>query len=227
MLTFSEWLDLVDSLQPPRQFSPELKTPPSEVPMPFKGNFSQKNFAQKFIDTIRASGVSPSRVWPQSFLYDDILYWLANATEFGKQAMLLDERFDNPGGYETAVASLQKMKEDGLNLIAPSIPGLVTLGGKDNRTVVPSTYATTAKSLGLDIVTWTFDRSPPLASGGGYYYNTVTPAINNDGDQYTVLDVLAQQVGIKAAFTGWAATVVYYANCFGLEGLNQQTATNK
>ena len=31
------------------------------------------------------------------------------------------------------------------------------------------------------------------------------------------LDVLAQQVGIKAMFSDWPATVTYYANCMGLK----------
>ena len=35
-----------------------------------------------------------------------------------------------------------------------------------------------------------------------------------------VLDILAQQVGIKAIFSDWSATVTYYANCFGLSGPN-------
>jgi glycerophosphoryl diester phosphodiesterase len=39
---------------------------------------------------------------------------------------------------------------------------------------------------------------------------------NNEGDMYTVLDVLARQVGIKAMFSDWPATVTYYANCFWL-----------
>lgn len=45
---------------------------------------------------------------------------------------------------------------------------------------------------------------------------TTTPAINHDGDMLEVLDVLAQDVGIKGMFTDWAATVTYYANCKGL-----------
>jgi len=37
-----------------------------------------------------------------------------------------------------------------------------------------------------------------------------------DGQYYEVLDVLVQQIGIKAMFTDWASTVTYYANCFGI-----------
>ena len=31
------------------------------------------------------------------------------------------------------------------------------------------------------------------------------------------LDTLAQQVGIKAMFSDWPATVTYYASCMGLK----------
>jgi len=90
---------------------------------------------------------------------------------------------------------------------------LVTLdGGK----IVPSQYATTAKGAGLDIITWTLERSGPLNTGGGYYYQSVTPAIHNDGDTFNMLDVLAKQVGIRGIFSDWPGTVTYYANCMGL-----------
>lgn len=32
--------------------------------------------------------------------------------------------------------------------------------------------------------------------GGGWYYQTMTDAIDNDGDMLKVMDVLAQKVGI-------------------------------
>ena len=82
--------------------------------------------------------------------------------------------------------------------------------------IVPSEYGLAAKANKLDIITWTLERSGFLTTGGGYYYQYVTPVINNDGDMYTVLDVLAKQVGIRGIFSDWPATVTYYANCMGL-----------
>ena len=35
--------------------------------------------------------------------------------------------------------------------------------------------------------------------------------INNDGDMYHALHVLAQEVGILGIFSDWPATVTYYA----------------
>ena len=60
---------------------------------------------------------------------------------------------------------------------------------------MPSPYAQAAKAAGLEIITWTLERSGPLTDGGGYYYQSVKDAISNDGDMFMVLDVLAQKVG--------------------------------
>jgi glycerophosphoryl diester phosphodiesterase len=87
----------------------------------------------------------------------------------------------------------------------------------DDGDVVPSAYAKAARAAGLDIITWTLERSGPLATGGGYYYQSVAGAVDNDGDTYTVLDVLARDVGVIGVFSDWPATVTYYANCMGLE----------
>ena len=56
-----------------------------------------------------------------------------------------------------------------------------------------------------------------MTDGGGYYYQSVTDAIKKDGDMMDALDVLAQQVRIKAMFSDWPASVTYYANCMGLK----------
>lgn len=42
-----------------------------------------------------------------------------------------------------------------------------------------------------------------------------TEAINNDGDMYEVVDVLARDVGVIGIFSDWPATVTWYANCMG------------
>ncbi len=60
-------------------------------------------------------------------------------------------------------------------------------------------------------------RLGALNTLGGYYYQSVTPAINNDGDAYTLLDVLARQVGVKGIFSDWAGSVTYYVNCMGIK----------
>jgi glycerophosphoryl diester phosphodiesterase len=88
----------------------------------------------------------------------------------------------------------------------------------NNGDIVPSQYAKNAKAAGLDIITWTLERSGILADGdNGFYYQTIDPAIKRDGDVMKVLDVLARDVGIRGIFSDWAATVTYYANCMGLK----------
>ena len=98
---------------------------------------------------------------------------------------------------------------------------LLTVGGPDNNTIIPSAYADGARAAGLDIFTWTIERSGPLARVAAtedYYYSSIASVTRYDGQLYEVLDVLARQVGIKGIFTDWSATVTYYANCFGLTG---------
>jgi len=108
-----------------------------------------------------------------------------------------------------------ELYEKGVRIIAPPMWVLIKAG--DDGKLVPSAYAVAAKKAGLDIVTWTLERSGPLKRGGGWYYKTSGGTINNDGDMYTVLDVLAKQVGIKGIFSDWPATVTFYANCMGLK----------
>ena len=83
----------------------------------------------------------------------------------------------------------------------------------DSQKLVPSEYAKRARPAGLNIIAWTLERSGPLAGGGGFYYQTVADAINNDGDTMTALHVLAQDVGVVGVFSDWPATTTYYANC--------------
>ncbi|KAL9006271.1 MAG: hypothetical protein Q9188_000993 [Gyalolechia gomerana] len=210
VLTHNEYISLVDGWN--LKFTPELKTP--EVEMPFEG-YTQERYAQDMIDAYKTANIDPSRVWAQSFLPDDIFYWIANEPDFGRQAVYLDERVDTPAGYANATASIPDLAARGVKILAPAFFALTKI---DNATgaIVPSEYALAAQKAGLDLVTWSFERSGWLNKGGDYYYQYVKPMINNDGDAYTVLDVLVRQVGITHLFSDWPATVTYFASCFGL-----------
>ena len=70
-------------------------------------------------------------------------------------------------------------------------------------------------------ITWTLERSgrinEEVIPSKDFYYQSVIPALKNDGDILVALDVLARDVGIIGIFSDWPATVTYYANCMGLK----------
>ncbi len=196
---------------------PELKEP--SVLMPFQGAFTQQAYAQKMIDEYKHAGVNPENVYPQSSNYDDILYWIQHEPAFGKQAVYLDERYEIAEFDHTDPAtwkpSMEELGAQGVKIIAP--PMWILVAADENGQIVPSLYAKAAKTAGLNIITWTFERSAPLVNDGAWYHQTTDHLINNDGDKYVTLDVLAKQVGILGIFSDWPATVTYYANCMNLK----------
>lgn len=209
LMTHKESIELFKTLGV--KMTPELKSP--SVAMPFDG-FTQEDYAQKMIDEYKQAGVSPRKVWAQSFNKDDVLYWIQNEPEFGKRAVYLDDA-ETVGGLPTA-AELGEYKAAGINIVAPPMFALLTVDSAGK--IVPSNYAEDAKAAGLDIITWTIERSGILADGNnGFYYQTIDSVIRREGDMMTVLDVLAKDVGILGIFSDWPATVTYYANCMGLK----------
>jgi glycerophosphoryl diester phosphodiesterase len=215
LMTHAESIELFSDLGV--KFTPELKAP--EEAMPFEGDYTQEDYAQQLIDEYKAAGVDPERVFPQSFNLDDVRYWLAHEPAFGAQAVFLDGRYDDWGFDHADPAtwspSMAELAAEGVRIIAPPMWMLLALD--DNGEIVPSAYAEAARAAGLDIITWTLERSGPLDDGGGWYYRTIAEAIDNDGDMLEVLDVLARQVGIRGIFADWPATVTYYASCMGLD----------
>ncbi|MDP2412095.1 MAG: glycerophosphodiester phosphodiesterase family protein [Pseudolabrys sp.] len=191
------------------KMTPELKFP--SVPMPFNG-FTQAAYAQKLIDEYKAAGVPPADVFPQSFNKDDVLYWIENEPAFGAQAVFLDDAAtvaDLPSAAELAA-----YRKQGIRIWAPPTFALLDLDAQQR--IVPSQAARDAKAAGLDIITWTLERSGILANGkNGFYFQTIDPAITREGDVMRVIDVLARDVGVRGIFTDWPATVTYYASCMG------------
>ena len=78
--------------------------------------------------------------------------------------------------------------------------------------------AADADDRGIDIITWTLERSGRLADPGhgGWYYQTTNAGISRESDMPVLLDVLARDVGILGVFSDWAAPVSFYAVCMGL-----------
>lgn len=199
------------------KMTPELKSP--EVAMPYQGTYTQHDYAQQMIDEYRAAGVDAEDVFAQSFNLADIRYWIHHNPDFGQQAVYLDGRYDDPTfdhrDPTTWSPTMTQLKDSGVQIIAPPMWMLVALDADGD--IVPSTYAEAAKAAGLKIITWTLERSGLLKDGGGWYYQTVTDAIHEDGDTLVLLDVLAKDVGVIGIFSDWPATATYYANCMGIK----------
>jgi glycerophosphoryl diester phosphodiesterase len=190
---------------------PELKEP--SVRMPFEG-FTQENYAQAMIDEYEAAGVDARDVFPQSFDVRDVRYWIAHEPRFGRQAVYLDDA-GAPGDLPNA-SELAGYKAEGINIVGPPTFGLLALDA-ENR-IVPSEYARNASAAGLEIITWTLERSGILADGNnGFYYQTIDAAITREGDLMEVINVLAREVGVLGIFSDWPASVSFYAGCMGLK----------
>lgn len=207
LMTHAESIELFKRLGV--KMTPELKSP--SVTMPFDG-FTQEAYAQKMIDEYKQARVSPRHVWPQSFNIGDVLYWVKNEPAFGKQAVYLDDAntvADLPG-----YADLAGYKAQGINIWAPPTFALLTADASGK--IVPSQAALDAKAAGLDLITWTLERSGILADGNnGFYYQTFDNAVKTEGDMLQALHVLAKDVGVLGVFSDWPATTTFYANCMG------------
>ncbi|WP_111413039.1 glycerophosphodiester phosphodiesterase family protein [Billgrantia lactosivorans] len=204
------------------KMTPELKAP--EVEMPFNG-MSQEAYAQKMIDEYKAADVSPGDVYAQSFNLADVRYWIENEPEFGEQAVYLDGRYDDEGFDHTAPdtwsPSMEELAESGVRILAPPTWMLLAANpdfGEADHRLVPSTYAERASEAGLELITWTLERSGPLADGGEWYHQTTEDVIRRDGDKLITLDALVQDVGVIGVFSDWPATVSLYANCLARRG---------
>jgi glycerophosphoryl diester phosphodiesterase len=207
LLTLKEAIALFKKLGV--KMTPELKSP--SVAMPFDG-FTQAAYAQKMIDEHKAAGVPARDVWAQSFDLNDILYWVKNEPAFGRQAVYLDDAA-GPADVPT-FEQLKAYRAQGVRIVAPPLWQLLTADTSGN--ILPSPYARNARAAGLDIITWSLERSGILADGNnGSYYQSFDSAVTREGDVLRALDVLAQDIGVIGVFSDWPATVSFYANCTG------------
>lgn len=209
LLTLAESIELFESLG--AKHTPELKAGAEEDVEEVFG--TQAGYAQALIDEFKAAGIPPGRVYAQSFNIDDVLYWVDHEPAFGKQAVFLD---DGPIPRPDPAPFLDGLAASGIRIVAPPIPMLLTVD--DNDEIIPSEYAFAASDAGLEIITWTLERSgriveDVLVGGDTFYYQTVLPALSGDGDILTTLDVLYRKVGVKGVFSDWPATTTFYANC--------------
>jgi glycerophosphoryl diester phosphodiesterase len=209
LLTHAESIALFRELG--AKFTPELKE--AVVPMPFDG-FTQEAYAQKLIDEYKAARVNARDVFPQSFALEDVRYWIRHEPEFGRQAVYLDDA--NTVAQLPTRAELAALAAEGVRIWAP--PTFALLALDERGEIVASEHARWAREAGLDLITWTLERSGLLADGNnGFYFQTIDAAITREGDLYRVLDVLARDVQVRGVFSDWAAPVSFYASCMDLD----------
>jgi glycerophosphoryl diester phosphodiesterase len=166
------------------------------------------------IDEYKAANVPARNVWPQSFDINDVLYWVNNEPAFGRQAVYLDDA--NTVADLPSAATLQGYRQQGIRIWAP--PTFALIATNASGQLRASQAALDAKAAGLDIITWTLERSGILADGNnGFYFQTFDSAIQREGDLFRVIDVLARDVGVLGIFSDWPAAVTFYANCTGLK----------
>ncbi|MEM1412799.1 MAG: glycerophosphodiester phosphodiesterase family protein [Pseudomonadota bacterium] len=202
--------------------APELKGP--GVSMPFRGK-SEADFADQLVQDYREAGVAPERVWLQSFDPNIIQHWLATGAEFGGRVVWLDGRYaldDFDHRDEEALgAGFRSMKQQGLQFVAPPLWMLVEAGVDG---IVTSRYAVLAQEAGLSLLSWTLERSGPLETGGGWYYQTLNGAnplpasrsgfrIRRDADQLMLAQVLFEEIGVHAVFSDWPSTTALTDTC--------------
>ncbi|KAN0065308.1 hypothetical protein ACQY0O_001143 [Thecaphora frezii] len=226
LMSHEDYIKEVDALG--LSFTSEAKEP--VVAMPFEGDYTQEQFLDQIIGEFTAAKVHPSRVWLQSFRLSDVVYWVQNEPEFGRQAIYLDDRTNTPEGLAnaTALETMKAIAAQGVQIIAPSFPWLLMVDNQ-TREIVPSEYALNAKEAGLKIITWSLERSGPLAKvavNKDSYYTTLYSIIKSDGQLMEVVHALASKVKVLGIFSDWPATVSYYANCFGLLGGYQDPDRN-
>ncbi len=159
--------------------------------MPYDG-MSQQQFAQRLIDDYKSGRrAARARCGRSRSTSADILYWIEREPEFGRQAVYLEDA--ESARQLPDAAEFKRLHAQGVRIWAPPLFALLALD--DRGAIVPSQSARDARAAGLELVTWSLERSGPLGAGqNGWYYQTVDTALRSDSDVLQVLDVLARQV---------------------------------
>ena len=174
------------------KMTPELK----KITLP--PGYTRDNFRQQLVDEYKAAKIDPSKVSIQSDNLDDVLYLIAHEPEFGKGASYLWSPSSTVSDDRLATLYSQ-----GIRTISSAVGNLYDTEKTTNK-LIPSTAATKAKKAGFELVGWTMEHDDDV------------PDENGD-DVYDLMDVLANDVGVKGVFSDWVGTTSYYASCMGLK----------
>ncbi len=124
MLSLKEHIKLVGDLG--LSATPELKGTDEEIG--FDGvNLTQESYARKAIKEYISAGISPNRVWPQSFqLRRRQALAPGSIRSSGKQAVFLVDGDDSANPL-VPIEDLSEYRKQGLNIVAPAMPILLTV----------------------------------------------------------------------------------------------------
>ncbi len=162
-----------------------------------------EHYAELLLKEYQNLGISPDRIFLQSFSWDVIEFWLTHYPEHAKNIVFLDGRGRIPG-FRSTQASMNSLYEKGLRIIAPPIPMLVEVN--DQGELRRTSYADHALAAGLEVITWTFETRLSEISG----FSKV------ESDRIRVLEALKEEVNVRGVFSDWPETVTRYANCMNL-----------
>lgn len=143
-----------------------------------------------------------------------MFYWINNAPDFGIQAVALDEvEHEDEGSID---AWIDLLVSNDVKIVAPPLWQLVQPDESAPTRMAASYYAKAAKAAGLDVITWTLERTPPGLDG--WYWQTLQGIDGGlvEGDRLNLLYVLAFEVEVLGVFSDWPATTTFFANCFQL-----------
>ena len=204
VLSHADSIKLFDGLGV--DFVPELKAP--MVPMPFEG-MTQSDYANKLIEEYKEAGIALSRVHPQSFQIQDVLYWIDTHPTLATNTVFLDGRLRDPA-FRPSAENMQTLYDRGVRILAPPIPALVQLD--DQGQLSETEYARLAKAANLQLITWTFEAGQ-ATDPNNWIYASIPGFMNKPGRMLELLDFLAREVGLKGIFSDWPGTVSYYRSC--------------
>ena len=223
LLSHKESIQLIKSLG--AKFTPELKGPNRNAQLQVEDVFgSQKGYAQA-IDRRVQGGRHPAQGRVRAIVQPQRRPLLDRARATIRQAGCVSRRSRRnhhaaarSEGPEHLEAQHAEAGRTGHQDHRAADVGAVDGGERQDR---PFSYAKEAKAAGLDIITWTIERSGRIVedvlptkgtSSPSFYYQSTLDALENDGDILVTLDALAK-IGILGIFSDWSATVTFYANC--------------
>ena len=154
----------------------------------------------------------------QSFISDDVIWWVNNAGDYGEQAVALDET--GFGDLEEGSSSdwITLLTDNNVNYVAPPQQLLVEGDPEAEFRMKASDYSLQIKEAGLKIISWTSERAGPGLEG--FYWDTLQNIDPVEGDRFNMLHVLNTEVGVAGVFRYVSCSVGYYSiqilsfNCF-------------